>query len=398
MLRAVDRPFVWALVAIVLTLGWQSLTVHANYGGNWTGLFRTGAEKAVPENLLDDTLRSAHPIGYDGQFYRFLAHDPLLWNNTAAYLDNPALRARRILVPSLAWLVAAGRHEAIDGAYILLIGASVFAGVYWLGRIMTHQGRSPAWGLLFFAVPSTLVGIDTMTIDVVFAALVACFTWQVQSGCRRWLWLTVAAAPLVRETGLILVAACVIVSLWRRDWRRSACWLAAAVPFVVWVVYVHSVFPETTTAPRALIPRQYLPQLRLGVLLAFVSPADYPNLSPGVERLIQFLDRVSLLGVMAASMLGALQLRASKWSETALLLGAFAAIVPALSGRELWLPVYGYGRLISPLFLLLLALCSGKPRGPAFAATLAVCLMVDLRVSAELLTQVLGVVRWLGWS
>lgn len=398
MWRLVDRPFSWALLAMALALSWQSLTVHANYGGNWTGLFRTGAEKPVPQNLLASTLRSTHPIGYDGQFYRFLAHDPLLLHHTADYLDNPALRSRRILVPLLAWLIAGGQHPAIDGVYILLIGASVFAGVYWLGLIMAHQGRSPAWGLLFLAVPATLVGIDTMTIDVVLAALVACFAWQVQSGRRRWLWLTVAAAPLIRETGLVLVAACVIVALWRREWSRAACWLIAAVPFVVWVAYVLSVFPETSTAPRALIPPQYVPQLRLGILLAFVSPEDYPNLTPGVELLVQILDRVCLLGVMAAAVLAAAQLRTTKWTETTLVLGAFAAIVPALSGRQLWLPVYGYGRLLSPLFLLLLTTCGAKLRGPAFAAALAVCLMVDLRVSAEVLTQFLGIVRWLGGS
>jgi len=70
--------------------------------------------------------------------------------------------------------------------------------------------------------------------------------------------------------------------------------------------------------------------------------------------------------------------------------------VPALSIPGLWAPVYGYSRLISPLFLLLLVVCSSKLRGPSFAAAVAFSLMVDLRVSAEVLTQVLGVLRWLG--
>jgi hypothetical protein len=398
MLRVIDKPFVWAALAIVLVLGGQSLTVHANYDGNWTGLFRTGSDKEVPRSLRADTFRSAHPSGYDGQFYRYLSHDPLLRNGTAAYLDNPALRARRMLVPLLVWTLAGGRHEAIDGAYILFISASVFAGVYFMGLIMAHHGRSPSWGLSFLTVPAVLIGIDTMTIDVVFAALVACFAWQIQTGRRRWLWLTVAAAPLVRDTGLILVAACAVAALTRRDWRKAAYWMTAAVPLMLWSGYLQAIFPETATTSQAILPWWYFPKLRLGVALAFVSPADYPNLSASVEILVRLLDRVCLLGIMSATILGALRLRAAKWEETTLALGVFTALVPALSSRGVWLSPYGYSRLISPLFVLLLVAYGAKLRGPAFAAAVTVCLMVDLRLSAEVLTQFLGILHWLGWN
>ncbi len=79
-----------------------------------------------------------------------------------------------------------------------------------------------------------------------------------------------------------------------------------------------------------------------------------------------------------------------------LALAAYAVIVPALSLRGFWLQAYSYSRLLSPLFLLLMAACSRKLKGPSFAAAVAFSLMVDLRVSAEMLTQFLGVLRWLG--
>ena len=78
-------------------LGWQALTVHANYGGNWTGLFRTGGAMRAPERLAASTFRNRDPQGYDGQFYRYLAHDPFLQQGTAAYFDDALLRSRRIL-------------------------------------------------------------------------------------------------------------------------------------------------------------------------------------------------------------------------------------------------------------------------------------------------------------
>ncbi|MCX6624430.1 MAG: hypothetical protein NTY38_25890, partial [Acidobacteria bacterium] len=113
----------FALLAALLVLGWQALTVQANYGGNWTGLFRTGGRMRVPPHLTPTTLRSTHPQGYDGQFYRTLAHDPLLLRDTAKYLDSPLLRARRILVPLAVWILALGRAGAVDMVFILVIAA-----------------------------------------------------------------------------------------------------------------------------------------------------------------------------------------------------------------------------------------------------------------------------------
>jgi len=396
--RGFDKPLVWASLSIVLVLGWQGLTVHANYDGNWTGLFRTGSTKAVPDNLLAGTFRNAHPLGYDGQFYRFLAHDPLLRNGTEAYLDSPALRARRVLTPLLAWMLAGGRPEAIDGAYILLIAGSIFAGVYWMGRIMAHHGRRSAWGLSFFAIPAALVGIDTMTVDVLLAALVACFAWQVQTGNRRWLWLTVAAAPLVRDTGLILAAACTIAALSRRDWRNAGYWMTAAIPILLWSAYLQSIFPTTAMTGVTTFPFWYFPQLPPGIVSAFLFQEAYPNLSASVASFVRVMDRACLLAVVTAAVLGLLQFRAGRRSETTLVLCAYAAFIPLLGWPGIWIPVYGYSRLISPLFLLLLATYGAKLRGPAFASVLVACVVVDLRVSAEMLTQFLGVLSWLGGS
>ena len=394
--RSIDKPWVWASLSIVFVLAWQSLTVHANYDGNWTGLFRTGSAQAVPADLLADTHRNAHPRGYDGQFYRFLAHDPLLRNGTEAYLDSPALRARRMLAPLLAWLLAAGRPGVIDAAYILLVAGSIFAGVYWMSRIMAHHGRSPAWGLSFLAVPAVLVGIDTMTVDVVLAALIACFAWQVQTGRRRWLWLTVAAAPLVRETGLALAAACVIAALSRREWRNAGRWTTAAIPILLWSAYLQTLFPQTATTASTTFPVWYLPRMPPGIASAFLVQAPYANLSASVGALVRVMDRACLIAVLTAAALALLQFRLGRQRETTLVMCSFAAFVPLLGLPGIWIPVYGYSRLVSPLLLLLLTTYGAKLRGSAFAAVLIVCLVVDLRVSAEMFTQVLGVLNWFG--
>lgn len=394
-MRVGDNPLVWAAISVVLVLSWQSFTVHANYEGNWTGLFQTGQAQPVPEKLVASTFRDSHPSGYDGQFYRFLAHDPWLQHGVVGYFDNPSIRSRRILVPLLAWVLAGGRHGAIDGAYILLISASIFVGVYWLGRIMVHHGRSSAWGLSFLAVPAVPIGIDSMTVDVSLAALTAYFAWQVQTDNRRWLWLTVAAAPLIRETGIILVGACVIAPLLRRKIRTTAYWMTAAVPALLWSAYLYSAIPARAATYSAMVPWWVSPKPKLGILSALFQTVDYPNLSGQVESVVHVLDTLSRAGVIVAVLLAALQLLRIKWGEMWIALAATAAFVPFLSLPSLWLSAYSYSRPISPLFVLMLAACGARLSGPTFTVAMVACLMIDLRISAEVLTQVLGILSWM---
>jgi hypothetical protein len=147
----------------------------------------------VPDRLAAFTYRDPSPHGYDGQFYRFIAHDPFLRQGTPAYLDGPVSRSYRILVPLLAWILAGGRQGLIDGAFVLVIAASVFGGVYWLACAMVRLGRNAAWGLLFLALPGTIVSVDRMTVDVALAALTACFAWQQLARRERGQWFVLAA-------------------------------------------------------------------------------------------------------------------------------------------------------------------------------------------------------------
>ncbi len=214
-------PAFWAAIATLLVLAWQTAIVKANYSGNWSGLFHTGTQTKVPPDLIATTFRDAGPSGYDGQFYRFLAHDPFLRNGTAAYLDAPLLRSRRFLVPVLSWAIAAGQPQWIDGAYILVLAGFIFLGVYWLGSVMLLEHRHAAAGLLFLIVPATIVSIDMATVDVALAALTVGLVLQFAKGRESWLWPILAAAVLVRETGLILVAACTLAALFRREFRKA---------------------------------------------------------------------------------------------------------------------------------------------------------------------------------
>ncbi len=188
------RCLVLAIVSVAGVAGWQALTVHYNFGGNWTALFYTGAAfHPVPPGLAAEHIYVfPNSAGYDGQIYHYLAHDPLFRRNFAAYVDEPRYRGRRILVPGLAFLLALGHDGGIDRAYLAVIWMCTGWGVYWLGRLAQVRGY-PEWlGLGFVLTPAVLVSIDRLTVDV---ALAACCV-RIRAVCGRG-----CAVPVVRCSG-----------------------------------------------------------------------------------------------------------------------------------------------------------------------------------------------------
>jgi hypothetical protein len=170
------------MVCTALLAGWQGLTVHYHFGGNWTALFYTGQNfKGVPPALQPEGIYVfKDSLGYDGQFYHYLAHDPLLRRNYTTFMDDPRYRSGRILVPGLAFLLAGGRDERIDAAYIAVVWMFVALGAYWLGRLAVLYAY-PAWfGPGFALVPAVLVSIDRLTVDVALAACAVGFVLYVE--------------------------------------------------------------------------------------------------------------------------------------------------------------------------------------------------------------------------
>ena len=128
---------------------WTAAKIRFACQGNGTAVFCTGKAFAVPPELEAGTYR-VEGAGYDGQFYRYLAHDPFFSKGYAAkYIDAPRMRSRRILVPFIAYLVGFGQTNWIDASFFVVEMLFLFLGVYWTAILLAGSGRSPWWGLLF---------------------------------------------------------------------------------------------------------------------------------------------------------------------------------------------------------------------------------------------------------
>jgi len=359
-----------------LAFFWQFLTVHANYQGRWSALFCTAASYPQPPQLADENpYLFPNSSGYDGTVYHYIAHDPFLTGAMLPYVDAPRYRYRRILVPLAAYTLALGRTDWVDGAYFGVILLCVFLGGYWLASL------SPLWGFGFLLVPATLISLDRMTVDIALAALCAGLAVAVAHRSPWWIYAALVAAPLVRETGLLLVAAYVLHLLWQRKLRQAVLFATAAIPTMIWYLFVMVRTHPEGGGVFSAIPFQ-------GFVTRLFTPTPY-GLSGVTALVVTILDYVALAGVALAIALAIRMAWNRRTGPIEIAAYLFALLAIFLVHPEPWRDPFGYTRALSPL-LLLVAL-GGLPRVEWLSV--APLFLVALRIVAQFWPQVMGILH-----
>jgi hypothetical protein len=380
----------WAVLAMALLLLWQFLTVHYNRAGNWTALFIIGQDFPAPPELAGGTYTFPGK-GFDGQMYRLVAHDVFLQRGYAKYIDVPAERYHRILVPALAYLLVGGHQPWIDASYVAVIAIFVMLGAYWLSRSAVLTGRHPAWALAFLLLPATLISMDRMTVDVALAAFTVAFAFYWRTGAWAKLFTVLLLACLARETGFLLAGGCCLIELFRRRWVRAAIWASTALPALAWFLFLRRTFPEHTNFG---VPAWFAKGLTPGIFYPLLQPPHYP-LAPLLETIARWGDVISLTAILLASVAAILFVRVRPLNPMAIAAALFVVLAFAISNPRYWLDVNGYARVFSPLLLLAgLGTMAGEGRVPWWTG-LVPAILVDLRLGMEFASAAGGVVRGL---
>ena len=341
------RLFLPAFLAVCAVFTWQGLTVRYSYGGNWSGLFCTGELLPPPPALAAEHIYlNQGSVGYDGQAYHYIAHDPFFQRGLSQVLDDPRLRAQRILFPLLAWLLVFGNDTRIDAGLIAVQLLSCGLGVYWLSRLAVLQQRSAWWGLWFLALPPVLVSIDRLLADSVLAALAVGFVFY--SRTNRWtaVWLICTLAALTRDTGLVLAASMILYFVWEGLWRRAALFLMTLAPAQAWKFYCALHTPADPSRWLGWIPFQ-------GLVTRLFNQHPYNNLPSAVATLCVALDYLALIGIAVAIWQAIELARSRRTTPVAIAIYGYALIAVFVRNPDAWADVYGFGRTLGPLLLLL---------------------------------------------
>ncbi len=177
--------------------------------------------------------------GYDGQFGYYIARDP---SNAAQYIDVPAYRFQRILMPAVAWLLSLGNAALIPWLFLITGLVSLASGTALFEYLLRREGVS-RWYALTYGLTLGTFGAVRLSLPepLAYALALAGLLLFLR---QRWLWsaLPFALAALTRETTLLIPAACGLYLLANRRWREAISFgLLTLLPFAAWqaILYAH---------------------------------------------------------------------------------------------------------------------------------------------------------------
>ena len=236
--------------------------------------------------------RGADQLGYDGQFYLFMALDPV---NSRYYLDDPAYRLQRPLYPAVSRLIAGGDPSVVPFTMLLVNLLAAGVGTAATALILARRGRSAWWALLYGLAPGLTLSVHRDLTEPLAYGLSAAGVWCLtREGAGSYLpaGLLFGLAGLTREPSLAFPV-CYALARARADRRRPgrAAWMPATsilmlgvVPYLGWIVFLRLWLGSWPTAGLPLfigpVPFHYLfdqpwawsrqPAVLIGVVLPTV--------------------------------------------------------------------------------------------------------------------------------
>lgn len=100
---------------------------------------------------------AADTVGYDGQFYDYIATDPI---GARHYLDNAAYRYSRPVYPLAARALAGGQERLLPWTLLVLGIGGVFGATFALASLVGRSGGSPWYGGIAGAYPGVFLGVS----------------------------------------------------------------------------------------------------------------------------------------------------------------------------------------------------------------------------------------------
>jgi len=159
---------------------------------------------ASPVIRLDPSYPNVDEIGYDGEFFYYLALDPV---NARYYMDVSTYRYTRILYPMVARALALGRPDLIPWTLWLINWLAIAGGALAVAAWLKRRGFSPWFALVYGLYPGLIVALQRDLSEALAYGLAATAVYVFDYGPgRRELLAAVifALAALTRETTAVI--------------------------------------------------------------------------------------------------------------------------------------------------------------------------------------------------
>jgi hypothetical protein len=203
--------------------------------------------------------------GYDGQFVYYIARDPAP-QQVAPYLDAPAYRYQRILLPLLARLLAFGNVALIPWALILLGLAAHASGTWAVEQLLVGWKIHRRYVYLYGLWAGFLLALVVDLPEPLAYGLVAGGFLALQHNRQFLGWILLGLALFAKEVTGLFVAALLLSYLVERRWKSVlGLTCVALLPFGVFQLWLWQVFgqPGIGSGGAMATPFEWIPFMGL---------------------------------------------------------------------------------------------------------------------------------------
>jgi len=340
----------FAAAAVVFVFGMVAARWDAGTG--FTSLLRFAEHFPLPRvpALAGVPVATVPGNGYDGQYYSQLAVQPdVRLPAVRAALDNPAYRARRILLILTAHILGGGNPSLTLEIYALQ-NVVVWLALGWLmlREVDPISGlpRAAVWSACMLGIGSLdniRMGLVDLAPVLMFAAGVA----LVRSGRPRGAVAALALAGLTRETSLLGGALLAPVTDGRSGarpgpgrWLRAAArWALAAAPVLLWTAWLRHNVPASGLPFRGNFGWPPLPFLRnCATCLRHIAAGDL-----GSRWVFGLIAGAGLAGQSIFLLLR------PRWTEPWWRVGVGFAVLFWFLGDDVWHGYWAAARVVLPM-------------------------------------------------
>ena len=269
--------------------------------------------------------------GYDGQFVYYIAREPSPLA-VRSFLDVPAYRYQRILLPLVTNILSAGNEQLIPWALPAIILIAQFFGTWMVGELLLLWGVSPWYAMTYglwvgFTLAIRLDLPEPIAYALVAGALLAQERKKTVIGC-----ILLGLSLFAKEVTILFVAAALLSALSQKQWRRLAGLLVISVlPYGLFQLWLLRVFGQLGIGSGGAMATSFEVVPFMGLLRILSFSAIY-----GLAMLIVFVPSIVLPAIwgIVASIRKLIE-RDTSVVVFALLLNALAiAFLPFSTFRE----------------------------------------------------------------
>ena len=226
------RPYI---VVTILCLIYCLAVVAIRGGGDPLILMTIGTQYNA--DLADHAYSDE---GYDGQYTYYIAENP---DTASQYIDVPAYRFQRILLPISGRILALGQSSIVPITLLIVNLLALAGGTYILEQLLISYNVS-RWFAIGYGLSIGVFGsARLMTTETLAYALVLLAIWLYQHEQWQWSAVSFALSAFSKEVTLIFVAGYVLYLFTQKKWKHGILFgMIAGIPFAIWQLILFNWF------------------------------------------------------------------------------------------------------------------------------------------------------------